>query len=468
MINSLLERKIEKRPDKVRLQGRILFLTEDPSLIKRQLAGEDLPWDTKNPANNPKLRDDISTDEITPAHYCFYFDETLGEIPYLGLKCGDVTPIGRGDVKRGGFVCAVSGKRRGKGSSREQSPYAEMCAGIRVVIAENIERIYKQNCQNLGVLTSTNFSLIDRIRGGEQIPLSEFTAGEDEITRQVIEYGGLFPFNVARMQGKVIRPAIGRAGESPAPTRAIPARAMTLAEKIFARHMLNERGEVGVAAVRPGDTGFARADLRFSHEYVTPMAAIFFERYVGKDAKVNDPSSILFFRDHLTFLDEVISEEKKKLGLLDLATQLKLKQQDFAKKQGIKLHGELTDRKGSEGICHSIVLESYALPGQLNIGSDSHTPHVGAIGCVAFGIGTTDVFNSWITKDVRVKVPESVRIVIRGKKHANVTAKDFILKILSLDYVRSGKALAKVMEYAGEAIEAAQRRRARHHDQHGS
>ena len=451
MIDSLLERKIEKRPGQVRVPGRILFLTEDPELIRRQLAGEDLPWDSANPANNPKLRDDISTDEITPAHYCFYFDETLGEIPYLGLKCGSETPIGRGDVKRGGFVCAVSGKRRGKGSSREQSPYAEMCAGIRVVIAENIERIYKQNCQNLGLLTSTNFSLIDRIRGGEQIALSEFTAGEDEITRQVIEYGGLFPFNVARMQGKVFLPAIKSAGESPA--ESAPTRAMTVAEKIFARHMINEKGEVGVSSVKPGDTGFARADLRFSHEYVTPMAAIFFERYVGKDAKVNDPSSILFFRDHLTFLDEVISEEKKKLGLLDLATQLKLKQQEFAAKQGIRLHGELTDRKGSEGICHSIVLESYALPGQLNIGSDSHTPHVGAIGCVAFGIGTTDVFNSWITKDVRVKVPESVRIVIRGKKHANVTAKDFILKILSLDYVRSGNALAKVMEYAGEAIE---------------
>jgi len=447
VINSLLERKIEKRPDKVRPQGRILFLTEDPELIKRQLAGEDLPWDTKNPANNPKLRDDISTDEITPAHYCFYFDETLGEIPYLGLKCGNVTPIGRGDVKRGGFVCAVSGKRRGKGSSREQSPYAEMCAGIRVVIAENIERIYKQNCQNLGLLTSTNFSLIDRIRGGEEIPLSEFTAGEDEITRQVIEYGGLFPFNVARMQGKVFLPPISVGRNS----RAM--RPMTLAEKIFARHMISEKGEVGVPWVKPGDTGFARADLRFSHEYVTPMAAIFFEHYVGKDAKVNDPSTILFFRDHLTFLDEVISEEKKKLGLLDLATQLKLKQQDFAKKQGIRLHGELPDRKGSEGICHSIVLESYALPGQLNIGSDSHTPHVGAIGCVAFGIGTTDVFNSWITKDVRVRVPESVKIIIRGTKHPNVTAKDFILKILSLDYVRSGQALAKVMEYAGEAIE---------------
>jgi 3-isopropylmalate/(R)-2-methylmalate dehydratase large subunit len=463
VLSSLLERKIEKRPDKVRLQGRILFLTEDPELIKKQLTGWDLPWDPTNPAANPKLRDDISTDEITPAHYCFYFDQTLGEIPYLGLKCGGALPIERGDVKKGGFVCSVSGKRRGKGSSREQSPYAEMCAGIQLVIAENIERIYKQNCQNLGLLTSTNFSLIDRIRAGEEIPLAEFTAGEDEITRQVIEYGGLFPFNVARLQKKVFLP--------PLTTKPRP---MTLAEKIFARHMVQagvgtsvgtglgpvqaERSsaarEVGVAAVKPGDTGFTRVDLRFSHEYVTPMAAIFYENGVGKDVPVNDAASICFFRDHLTFLDEVISEEKKKLGLLDLATQLKLKQADFARRQGIKLHGELADRKGSEGICHSVMLETYALPGQVNVGSDSHTPHVGAIGCIAFGIGTTDVFNSWITKDIRVKIPESVKVVIRGRRHPNVTAKDFILKILSLDYVRSGKALAKVMEYAGEAVEA--------------
>ncbi|HZR55713.1 MAG TPA: aconitase family protein [Terriglobales bacterium] len=442
MINSLLERKIEKRPDKVLLRGRILFLTEDPDLIKRQLAGEDLPWDTKNPANNPKLRDDISTDEITPAHICFFFDETLGEFPYTGLKCGDQTPIQRGDVKRGGFVAAVSGKRRGKGSSREQSPYAELCAGIQLVIAENIERIYKQNCQNLGVLTSTNFSLIDQIRGGEQIPLSEFTQGEDEITRQIIEHGGLFNFNVARLQGKVFLP--------PIETKPRP---MTLVEKIFARHMIGKNGKAGVEAVKPGDTGFARTDLRFSHEYVTPMAAIFFDQLVGRDAPVNDASTIVFFRDHLTFLDEVLSEQKRKMGLLDLATQLKLKQEDFAKQRGIRLHGELKDRKGSEGICHSVVLESYALPGQVIVGSDSHTPHSGAIGCVAFGIGTTDVFNSWITKDVRVKVPESVKVVIRGRKHPNVTAKDFILALLRMDYIKSGKALAKVIEYSGEAIE---------------
>src|SRR5438067_3953676 len=193
-----------------------------------------MPWDTKNSANNPKLRTDISIDEITPAQYCFYFDQTLVEIPYAGLKTGGVLPIKRGEVKKGGFVCAVSGKRRGKGSSREQSPYAEMSAGIKLVIAENIERIYKQNCQNLGVLTSTNFSLIDKVRSGEEIPLSEFTQGEDEITREVIEYGGLFPFNVARLQKKVSLPPI-KTGKRP----------MTVAEKIFARHMLNSDGSVG-------------------------------------------------------------------------------------------------------------------------------------------------------------------------------------------------------------------------------
>jgi 3-isopropylmalate/(R)-2-methylmalate dehydratase large subunit len=441
--NTLLNRNVSQRPDRVKLQGRVLFLTEDPELIRRQLAGEDMPWDTQHPERNPKLRDDISTDEITPAHICFFFDETLGEFPYTGLKCGSETPIKRGDVKRGGFVCCVSGKRRGKGSSREQSPYAEMSAGIQLVIAENIERIYKQNCQNLGLLTSTDFSLIDNVRRREEIELREFTDGEDEITRQVIEYGGLFPFNVARLQGKVFLPPIET---EPRP--------MTIAEKIFARHMLHATSREGVEAVRPGDTGFARADLRFSHEYVTPMAAIFYEHFLGKEEPVNDAGSILFFRDHLTFLDEVLSEEKRKMGLLDLAMQLKLKQEDFAKSRGIRLHGELTDRKGSEGICHSIITESYALPGQLNVGSDSHTPHAGAVGCVAFGIGTTDVFNSWFTKDVRVRVPESVKVIIRGQRRDNVTAKDFILKLLSLEYIRSGKALAKVIEYTGEAIEA--------------
>jgi len=457
MIQSLLNRPVQKVSDHVRLDGRVLFLTEDPALIRRQLAGEDLPFDPKGPVGSPehpRLRNDISTDEITPAYICYYFDETLGDFPYLGLKSGEEFPIVRGSVRNGHFVASVSGKRRGKGSSREQSPYAEMVAGIRLVIAENIERIYRENCQNLGVFTSTNFDLIARVRAGEEIPLSEFTAGEGEITRGIIEYGGLFNYNVARLQGKV-----------DVPTLTTPARPMTVAEKIFARHWVVDAatGTFGVRAVQPGDEGFIQTDIRFSHEYVTPMSAIFFEQLVGKDEPVNDPDSVFFFRDHLTFLDQVMRPEHREMGLLDVANQLESKQRTFAAEKGIRLYGQLDHRlnlhgalaaAGSEAICHSKILEAHALPGQVIIGSDSHTPHAGAVGCVAFGVGTTAIFNSWITKDVRVEVPKSFKVIVHGAKPDNITAKDFMLEILRHPYIKSGAAIGQIIEYAGEAVEA--------------
>jgi 3-isopropylmalate/(R)-2-methylmalate dehydratase large subunit len=441
MLEALRARPVAKLPDQVRFSGRILFLAEDPQLVRRQLEGENLDW-----RPSIKLRDNISTDEITPAYICYYYDETLGDFPYLGLKCGEEFPITRGAVKRGGFVASVSGKRRGKGSSREQSPYAEMCAGIRVVIAENIERIYKENCQNLGVLTTTDVAIIDKIRRGAAIPLSAFTAGEGEITRGIIEYGGLFNFNVARLQGKVVlRPP------------ATPRRPMTLGEKIIARHWVVDpaRGKIGVPAVQPGDEGFVVTDIRFSHEYVTPMAAIFFEQLVGEDEKVLDPGSVLMFRDHLTFLDEAMTPERVKEGLLDVALQLEKKQRAFAEKHGIRLYGELRlGHHGSEAICHSKILEGHAEPGMVIIGSDSHTPHAGAVGCLAFGVGTTAIFNSWITKDVRLTVPETVKVVVRGDKPDNVTAKDFMLEILRHPYVKSGQAIGKLVEYCGDAVES--------------
>jgi 3-isopropylmalate/(R)-2-methylmalate dehydratase large subunit len=441
MLAALASRPVAKLPAQVRFAGRVLFLTEDPELVRRQLAGEDLAWHP-----TIKLRDDISTDEITPAYVCYYYDETLGDFPYVGLKCGEEFPVTRGAVKRGGFVASVSGKRRGKGSSREQSPYAELCAGIRLVVAENIERIYRENCQNLGILTTTDFSILERVRRGEAIPLEAFTAGEGEITRGIIEYGGLFNFNVARLQGKVaLRPP------------GTPPRPMTLAEKIIARHWVVDpaRGRVGVPAVKPGDEGFVVTDLRFSHEYVTPMAAIFFEQLVGPEEQVYDPASIIFFRDHLTFLGEAMTPERVKAGLLDVALELEKKQRRFAERQGIKLYGELRlGHHGSEAICHSKILEGHAEPGMIIIGSDSHTPHAGAVGCVAFGVGTTAIFNSWITKDVRITVPETVKVVVRGQKPENVTAKDFMLEILRHPYVKSGRAIGKLVEYCGDAVAA--------------
>jgi 3-isopropylmalate/(R)-2-methylmalate dehydratase large subunit len=466
MIKDLLDRSIEKRPATLTFDGRILYLLDDAELVRRQLyEGEDLALTEELKA---RLRDQISTDEITPAYICYFYDEILGDFPYLGLRTTNRTtdeteyPVTRRAVRDGGFVCSVAGRRRGKGSSREASPYAELHAGIRIVVAESIERIYHENCQNLGVLTTDDFGIIERIEAGEEIPLSEFTDGADDITRQIIEYGGLFEFNVARLQGKVTIPRTacqgGRPGGGVATLEAPePSRPMTLAEKIFAHHLVTDatKGETGVPWVQPGDAGFFRTDVRFSHEYVTPMAAIFFEDKVGTDARVVDTDSVIFFRDHLTFLAKAMTQERIEDGLLDVANQLEVKQREFAERQGIKLFGEQMGlRQGSEAICHSKILEEYAEPGMLIIGSDSHTPHAGAIGAVAFGVGTTAIFNSWITKDVRVRVPESFKVVVSGEPAPNVTAKDYMLEILRHPYIRDGHAIGQIIEYAGPAVEA--------------
>ena len=424
--------------DAILFDGRILFLTEDPDRMLRQLAGEDL-----EPSETGPLRDQISTDEITPAFICYHYDEKLGDFPYLGLKCGEAFPVQEGSVRVGGFAVSVAGKRRGKGSSREASPYAELCAGIRLVIAESFERIYRQNAQNLGLLTSTDAGLVPRIRRGEAIPSVEFTAGLDSVTAEIVRRGGLFAYNAARLKGEVVPPL---PEHTPCP--------MTYAEKLLARHAVVDAvaGWTGLPMVKPGDGLFVMADWRFSHEYVTPMAASFLEKALGPEASPRDPEHILAFRDHLTFLHHSMKPEHRALGLLTVAERLKPAQEAFCAKHGIRLHGELTDGSGSEGICHAIMAERYACPGQVVVGTDSHTPHAGALGCLAFGVGTTDIACAWVTGDVRVTVPPTLRVRLQGHLRAGVSAKDLVLHLLAQPLIREGGAIGHVIEYQGEGL----------------
>ena len=425
--------KVNKRPDRMKFSGRTLFLTDDTSLIRRQLEnGEDLVYDPQRP-----LMNNISTDEITPGWVCFYYDETLGQYVYVGMREGAVK---KDEVKNGGFTVVVSGLSKGCGSSRETAPYAEKWAGIELVIAETIEKIYGQNAQNIGLLTSTDFGLIERIRKGEEIPLEEFTRGLDAISKSIVEYGGLFNYNKARLAGEVVPPALE--------TKKRP---MNIVEKIIARHAFVRAGHVGVEAVKPGDALFAVADVRFSHEYVTPMAASLFTQSLGKDARVTEAESVYAFRDHLTFLGRVMPEEKRKMGLLERADGLAVTQARFTEDQGIRLYGESSEG-GSEAICHNAVVEDIALPGQLVIGTDSHTCMAGVLGCFAFGVGSTDMANAWFTKDIRIRVPETVRFVLKGQKRADVAAKDVMLYILATDYMKQGKGIGQVLEFAGDGF----------------
>src|SRR6266446_4462390 len=201
-----------RRDDQVRFNGRILFLTEDTSLIRQQLEAtgdeaktleDDLAQ--RLMSDDLPLMNNISTDEITPGWVGFYYDETLGHYVYVALREGAVK---KDEVKNGGFAVVVAGQSKGCGSSRETAPYAEKWAGIQLVIARSIEKIYGQNSQNIGLLTSTDFGLIDRIRRGEEIPLEEFTKGLDPISRDIVEYGGLFNYNKARLSGKISPPPV--------------------------------------------------------------------------------------------------------------------------------------------------------------------------------------------------------------------------------------------------------------------
>ena len=421
-----------QRPDAIKFTGRLLFLTADTVLIREQLNGKDLTYTPDLP-----LMNNISTDEITPGWVCFYYDETLGRYVYAGMRDN---PVGQDDVKNAGFGVVVSGLSKGCGSSRETAPFAEQAAGIQLVIAQTIEKIYGQNCQNIGLLTSTNFDLIPRILAGEEIPLDEFTNGLDPISRQIVEHGGLFNYNKARLAGEVAPPALATAP-----------RPLNIVEKIIARHAFVRAGEIGVESVKPGDALFAVADVRFSHEYVTPMAESLFKQALGADAKVTEPESVFAFRDHLTFLGKVMSQKHRDLGLLEHADGLATTQAAFTTRQGIRLYGENADG-GSEAICHNAVVEDLALPGQIVIGTDSHTCMAGVLGCFAFGVGSTDMANAWYAKDIRIKVPEVVCFTLNGKLRSDVTAKDVMLKILATDYMKQGKGIGQVLYFTGAGL----------------
>ncbi len=472
--------KTMKRSNHITFEGRILFLTEDTSLIRRQLEATGAEANRLETELTERLLTDdlplmnnISTDEITPGWVCFYYDETLGQYVFVGMREGAVK---KDEVKNGGFAVVVSGLSKGCGSSRETAPYAEKWAGIQLVIAKSIEKIYGQNSQNIGLLTSTDFGLIERIRLGEEIALAEFTKGLDPISKDIVEYGGLFNYNRARLAGQVSPPTVesqslteqlvevGQINQSEADDQlfqsviqkaatATPSspRAMNIVEKIIARHVFVRAGEIGVESVKPGDALFAVADVRFSHEYVTPMAESLLKQALGPDARVTEPKSVFAFRDHLTFLNKVMSPKHREMGLLEKADGLATTQESFTRSQGIKLYGE-NPEGGSEAICHNAVVEDLALPGQIVIGTDSHTCMAGVLGCFAFGVGSTDMANAWYTKDIRIRVPETVRYVLKGRKRADVAAKDVMLYILATDYMKTSKGIGKVLEFAGEDL----------------
>lgn len=388
------------------------------------------------------LRDDVSTDEITPVAIMSHYDARLARFPYTGFKAGGTFPIAAGEVQAGGYRVTVAGRRYGKGSSREHSPAAERLAGIQLVIAESFERIYRQNADNIGLFTSTDYGLVKRIERGEPISIEELLAGRDALAAGILRAGGLLRFGQAHL-----RDAAASIAQS--------ARPMTLFEKIVARHALTT--PVTASDPAPGEGAFVRADWRFIHEYYTGMAAHMLHSTLGNPVALHEPESIIVFEDHTSYVDQ--SPAHLRAGLVPNMRAMNQAQRDFAQQYALRMHRTLTDDEAAlddgtnvAGISHAMMAERYALPGQVVVGTDSHTPHSGALGCVAFGVGTTDMANAFVTGAVRMTVPQTLLVQLEGAIPPGVTAKDVVLHLLSLPGIRAGEGVGKVFEFTGEAI----------------
>ncbi|MGF6529192.1 aconitase family protein [Variovorax sp. PvP013] len=421
----------------MRFVPRILFLSQSPDAIREVLSGRTVFLGDALP-----LRDDVSTDEITPIAILTHYDDALGRYPYSGFEAAGETPVGVGAIRASGVEVVVAGKRYGKGSSREHSPAAEKLAGVRLVIAESFERIYRQNADNIGLFTSTDFGLIDRIAAGEAIALNELVAGRDALAGAILRSGGLLRFGQAHMRR----------------IRSVPAtsdRPRTLFEKIVERHGLATG--LTTADPAPGDGAFVRAHWRFIHEYYTGMAAHMLHATFGRPLALHDPATIVVFEDHTSYVEE--SPAHLRGGLVPNVHRMVRAQRDFVAAYGLRSHRTLTeteaaadDGRNVAGISHAMMAEHYALPGQVVVGTDSHTPHSGALGCVAFGVGTTDMANAMITGAVRLTVPQSLRILLEGRPAPGVTAKDIVLHLLARPFIRAGGGVGKVFEFTGPAI----------------
>src|SRR5918999_2981537 len=358
-----------KPPETIRLTPgkRVLFLTKDPDLIRRQLRGElDLRMED---LTVEELLDDINTDAMTPAWVCFsHRPEDIARDAYAGLIVDGKRLFERDALIDGNFEVIVSGYRKGVGSSRETAVQAEKWSGIRIAVAASFAPIHARNNISQGVLMGDH-EVLRRLQRGEAIPLSEFCEGWDPITQLVIRHGGLFPFSKALAAGEI---ELAKPDTGPRP--------VTMAEKILARHLPGE----GPHYVKPGDAVVVSVDGGYSHEFTTAQVHYFLQQEYGADYEIKNPGKFAVFEDHLIYADEV----PKMRAFIDKIETLRELQREFQRHTGVRDYSA-KDRV-SPGICHEVAREQFIDPGDFIQATDSHTCMGGVNNALTWGVGATE------------------------------------------------------------------------------
>jgi len=200
--------------------------------------------------------------------------------------------------------------------------------------------------------------------------------------------------------------------------------------KTFAEKVL---GKAAGEDVKTGQVVTVEPHFCMSHDNAAPISKIF--KKIGVE-KVWNPDHIVFILDHAVPAPTDKHAENHKII------------REFVKEQGIK-HFYGVNSKG--GVCHQIMCqEGYALPGLVMVGSDSHTCTYGAYGAFSTGIGRSEMAATWATGKIWFRVPESMKITVKGSFKKGVSAKDLILKIIG-DIKADGADYMSV-EFHGPAI----------------
>lgn len=422
----------------IKLKGRTLVLVNDGEAIKAQL----LPDSDQLPlADDDEMIKGVSTDAIIAARPdCYTPDERMGDVPLRTLQVGGENPIGPNGIKRGGFAALAAGADWGCGSSREHAAQAFYYAGVEVIYAPSIAPIHQANLINSGMFPVRNRALMEQLIRGEEVPVEDLIEDLGEIEQRIVLRGGLFPFLEALERDEERMPEINT-----------PKRPMTIAEKIMASHMKTVNG-----AVKPGDSGMLSIDVSLCHDYTTQHADKLIEAGLGRKPRVKHPERHHSFPDHLALM--VAEGALKFEGVLESEAEavraLREAQAEVAQRTGIRFWARPdSEIGGSEGICHQIFREQVVEPGQVVLGTDSHTCSAGALNNYAFGVGTTGIATAWEQDVVIEKVPETVRVQLRGKLPRNCSGKDVMLYLASLNR-KEGVMNGHVLEFSGEGLES--------------
>lgn len=426
----------------MKLQGRALWLTKDREALAAQLAGQDLGYSKDH---HPELAYGVNTDLMISGAACTlgYTGEILG--PYFLENFGEV--VKKDGVKNGGFQVIVGGDAYGSGSSREVAVVAHQGAGIELVVAKSFQRIFQENMVYSGLPFTTDLSVVDRLRAGEDVDLSAFMKELPAFFRAVAENGGLLRYGTKLMKGEVV-PHYAQ--------EARPRRPMNAVEKVIAQKVYRGAGQVaGLPSVSPGDQVLCEAGFRGVHEYTGGMVMALYGEEWG-DAPMKNPELVAAFEDHFVLLDHETVPLKVKGQRLKPAQQLTAEMVAACEKNGIRLHGP--GRPYPAGVCHRIVVEDYALPGTIIALTDSHTPTAGVLNTFAFGVGSTAMAFALRTGLIPVTVPKVVRVEISGDAQGILSPKDLILHLIGDPYFRdeqwrSSPTDTCVIEFAGPGLD---------------